>query len=89
MRRKHNPLLSLAALLLLAVILALTCIGCETAEATEAAASPKRFIVEEHEYIAATFGARVITDTETGVQYLLVSYGQGLGLTKLEEAPEE
>jgi hypothetical protein len=36
MNRKHNPFVSLAALLLAAVILALTCTGCNSeAEATE------------------------------------------------------
>lgn len=103
MRRKHNPLLSLVALLLLAAILALTCIGCEEARAethttaadptAEPTATPEPKAGEEftvslkrwdiHGYIY------VITDETTGVRYLAFTHDNGVGLTKLEEAPEE
>ncbi len=47
MNRKHNPFVSLAALLLAAVILALTCTGCYS-EATEKNDGPA-VITEETE----------------------------------------
>ena len=81
MKRKHNPLVSLAAMLLLAAILVLACTGC--AADTEAA-TPSRFRIEE-----AARGAFIrtytITDTETGVQYMFVEGHNCGGLTKLEE----
>ena len=77
MNRKNNPWVSLVALLLAALILVLTCTGCKAAEK----GTPHRFTYEAagpspamHESIY------IITDTETGVQYLLC----GGGLTKLE-----
>ncbi len=81
MYRKNNPWLSLVALLLLALILVLTCTGCA---AKAQAAEPDRFTVEN-----AGNGCAIITDTETGVQYLYFyhsynSYKGGSGMTKLE-----
>lgn len=84
MYRKHNPMLSLVALLLLALILVLICTGCQTkAEAAETEPAP-RFTVE-----SAGNNCRLITDTETGTQYLFYYYGDlnnraGGGLCKLE-----
>lgn len=84
MYRKHNPMLSLVALLLLALILVLICTGCKTkAEAAETKPAP-RFTVE-----SAGNGCKIITDTETGAQYLYYFYSYngykgGSGLCKLE-----
>lgn len=82
MNRKKNPYVSLVAVLLLALILVLTCTGCR-AEAAETKPAP-RFSVED-----AGNGCEIITDTETGVQYLYYfrsynGYKGGSGLCKLE-----
>lgn len=78
MYRKHNPILSLVALLLLAVILAHVCTGCAV-EAEEGETAP-RFTVER-----LGNGLRIITDNQTGAQYLSYSSnGYSGGLTKLE-----
>lgn len=80
MNRKHNPIVSLAAMVLLATILVLTCSACNK----EAEASP-RFIIEQVPNNGAVHQHTVIiTDTETGVQYLYYkSYNSG-GLTVLQ-----
>ena len=89
MKRGHT--ISTAPILL-ASILALTCIGCRDAQAerptgdTETV-SDHRFSVTHREALGVR-SIRVITDTETGVQYLVYSDNNGIGLTKLE-APEE
>lgn len=82
MNRKHNPLLSLAALLLLATILVWICAGC-TEAAAETTEAPARFTSEYMGYFNPTH-LYIITDTETGMQYLLAQlYGQGVGITPL------
>ena len=81
MRFKYNPWVSMVAALLLAVILALACAGCTT---NTKAAAPSRFTAE---YVGSADSATkiyIITDTETGVQYLLADLPNGIGLTKLE-----
>lgn len=93
MNRKHNPIISLVGLILLAAILLLSCNGCE-ADTAEAAGeeSPARFRVERAETDGPGY-CHIITDTETGVQYLFFDIGDGRGgLTVLqtgEEAPNE
>lgn len=103
MRRKHNPLLSLVALLLLAAILALTCIGCEEAKAethttaaeptAEPTATPEPKAGEDFTITLKQWSLYgdlyIITDEVTGVRYLVITHDRGVGLTKLEEAPEE
>lgn len=81
MNRKNNPMLSLVALVLLALILAFICTGCHVeAEAAEETKPAPRFTVE---YLPNSL--RLITDTETGVQYLAYSeYHTGIGMCKLE-----
>ncbi|MDR1703084.1 MAG: DUF6440 family protein [Clostridiales bacterium] len=44
-------------------------------------AKDQRFIVKDRKGVL--FGTRIITDTETGVQYLWVAEGYGGGLTAL------
>ena len=75
MNHKYNPMLSLVALVLLALILVLSCTGC-TIEA-EAAETEPRF-TSEHTGNYCT----IITDNQTGVQYLAYN---GHGLCKLED----
>lgn len=80
MYRKHNPLVALAALVLLAAILVLACTGCEidTAAAPTVEETPARFTVES----AKTDGRGVcyiITDTNSGVQYLYFHSGSSAG----------
>ena len=84
MNRKHNPWASLIALLLLAVVLVLICTGCgETVEAAEAS---ERFTFETVHTPLSCPSACIITDTETGVQYLFVRTGYAGGLTVLQPA---
>ena len=80
MRRKRNPYVILAALLLLAVIVTWICGGCAVhTEASEAKPTP-RFTVE---YAGDFF--KIITDNQTGEQYLAYyQYNTGIGLTRLE-----
>lgn len=86
MRRNHNPYVALLALLVLALIVTWICGGC--AVRTEAATNKtmERF-TEEY----AGNDCFIITDNETGAQYLAyvryTNYGQGIGLTKLETQP--
>ena len=88
MKRKHNPLVALVALLLLAVLL--LCTGCSAPAAAEEPESSPRFIIEHAENdTPEAYVVRIITDTETGVQYLWVKSGYGGGLTVLQPAPEE
>ncbi len=84
MNYKNNPWLSLVALLLAALILVLTCTGCTEADAAETE-TRGRFTVEY-----AGDGCRIITDNETGVQYMFYYYSDytkraGGGLCKLED----
>ncbi|MDR1703374.1 MAG: DUF6440 family protein [Clostridiales bacterium] len=44
-------------------------------------AKDQRFIIKDRKGVL--FGTRIITDTETGVQYLWVAEGYGGGLTVL------
>jgi ABC-type glycerol-3-phosphate transport system substrate-binding protein len=89
MNRKHNPLVALVALLLLAVLL--LCAGCSGVAAAEEPESPKRFTVESYAYPEDPNIEHIslITDTETGVQYIFVDGTKSGGLTVLQPAPEE
>lgn len=97
MNRKYDPWVSLVALLLLGLILTLACSGCK--HETEAAGRNDRPAViteeTEPETMAETrpaprFKAQrvgvcvVITDNQTGVQYLYYGTGYGGGLCVLE-----
>lgn len=81
MYQKNNPWLSLVALLIMALIIVLNLTGCTEASAE----TPARFTVEY-----AGNSCEIITDNETGVQYLFYSYGtthnnRAGGLCKLED----
>lgn len=81
MNRKHNPYVAMLALLLLALILTFTCTGCAVeGEATEETKPTPRFT---REYVDNSL--TIITDTQTGVQYLVCNqYHTGIGMCKLE-----
>lgn len=87
MNRKNNPWVSLIALLLLAVLLVLICTGCGATTTAEAADTTGRFVVEER-VKDTTFGPGIhlITDTETGVQYMCIRDGYGVAVAVLQPA---
>lgn len=89
MNRKHNPMVALVALLLLAVLLLLAGCSAPAAAAPEEPESSPRFIVEHSESHGSLTHYVIVTDTETGVQYLYVKSGNSGGLTVLQPAPEE
>lgn len=105
MNLKYNPWLSLVALLLLALILTLTCTGCNyEAEAAERNDRPaviteetepaplepeepahtKRFEFDYFSGWPKVENIYVITDNQTGVQYLYIQDPSGAGLCVLE-----
>ena len=86
MKRKHNPLVSLAALLLLITLLVAVCTGCGTTHAE--AEVPNRFTFEDAGH-GGELRAYVITDNETGVRYLFVDGFQCGSMTVLQPAPTE
>lgn len=79
MKHKYNPMLSLVALLLLALILVLSCTGC----AVEAAAETTRRFTSESFY-GPYVDYLIITDNETGVQYLYIDDYNAGGLCVLQ-----
>jgi PBP1b-binding outer membrane lipoprotein LpoB len=83
-------MLSMAALLLLATILVLICAGCGSEQAPAETNEPAPRFTVENVTISGFGVAKIITDTETGVQYLYYRSDSGGGLTVLlpaEEAP--
>lgn len=89
MNRKHNPMLSLVAVLLLAVILVTVCIGCSGQ--VDAAETEDRFTVDvwahrdPETYYMSWY---ILTDNETGAQYLVVAQSNGVGVTALQNGEE-
>lgn len=87
MRLKHNPWVSLVAALVMTIIIVLYFTGCSAhAEAKVVAEvkEPQRFTGD---YIGHDMGVAryyTITDTETGVQYLLVCNSYGMAMAELE-----
>jgi hypothetical protein len=93
MNRKHNPMLSLAVKILLGVILALilaaVCGGCAASAEATAPMEPTetvetvlgRFSIEMQMKFYGTL--YIITDNETGIQYLAFETGHGVGMTQL------
>lgn len=82
MNRKHNPLVSLAALVLLATILVWICAGCGV-KAEAASNTSDRLTFEEagRNHILVAY---IITDTQTGTEYLLVDLPNGGAMTVLQ-----
>lgn len=88
MNRKHNPFVALVGLVLLALLLVTTA-GCAApAEATEAAETAETEPGNWHRFATEYCGdgCTIITDTQTGVQYLYHGSGYGGGLTVLQDA---
>ena len=82
MNRKHNPLVALVALVLLAVILVSTCTGCAVRDSNHPGA---RFTAEHYDMDGSSWGIFIVTDTETGAQYLVYRNYQGAAMTVLQE----
>lgn len=86
MNRKHNPLVSLVGLLL-GLLLVILCAGCgvsaEATEPCEPAGESARFTIERPD--GAWSALYIITDTETGVQYLMYHDAYGTGMTVLQD----
>lgn len=84
MNRNYKPHVALVALLVLALIVSFVCNGCAVEVDAAVKKTNERFSVEY-----AGNGCSIITDNETGVQYLLYTIethrGKGVGLTRLEE----
>ena len=85
--------MSLAALALLAIILATVCTGCEGVDASAAEPTSGRFEAQRCWSTGTSLRFYIITDTETGAQYLLAGdssgYGIGYGLTVLQPGATE
>lgn len=86
MRRKHNPWVALVALLLLVTLLVTVCTGCGVKPA--GAEEPDRFTFDDAGHNPKLW-AYVITDNETGVQYLFVDGHYCGAVTVLQPAPAE
>ena len=82
MNKKYNPWVSLVALVLLAVILVTICTGCAGGNDNPPGA---RFTIEHQNMDGSVYGCRIITDTETGVQYLVYKSTYGVGMTVLQD----
>ena len=85
---QRHPWVSLIALLFLVVFIAVLFAGCsakkdDTDETTAYADEYKRFEVEYFN-TSSHSSAHVITDNETGEQYLFYKFGSQGGLTNLE-----
>lgn len=89
MNRKANPFVSLVALVLMAVILLAVLCGCDPVEASEEEPGRERFEITYEDNLIGPVMVRIISDTETGVQYLLIGKGSGYGLTVLQPGDAE
>lgn len=87
MNRKNNPWISMVALLVLILIITMICTGCAVETNAKTYQTTERFTKEY-----AGNDCFIITDNQTGVQYLayveMSNYGRGIGLTKLEVAED-
>lgn len=93
MNRKSNPWVALVALILMLVVCCSSCESPTDAAETDTAEGTPRFIIEEASVKRqnTTLFSRIaiITDTETGVQYIVFKGSDCTGMTKLEPAPEK
>lgn len=84
MNRTHNPWAALVGLLL-GILLVILCAGCgvsaESTEPGETAEESARFTTEHPD--GPWSALYIITDTETGVQYLVYHDAYGTGMTVL------
>ena len=83
MNRNYKTHVALVSLLILAIIVSFVCNGC----AVETNAMPHQ-TMERFTKEYAGNDCFIITDNQTGVQYLayveMSNYGRGIGLTRLE-----
>lgn len=83
MNKKHKPFAVLVPLLMLVFIFSVVCNACSVETNAQTNQSMNRFT---QEYVGS--GCSIITDNQTGVQYLayveMSNYGRGVGLTRLE-----
>ena len=86
MNSNYDPKKAWIVLIALLALLLCACLATATAEEKT---SDTRFVAEHVTSIGSLGKLYIITDTETGVQYLYVSDGSRAGLTVLEEAPGE
>jgi len=90
MNRKYNPFVSLVALLLAAVILVLTCTGCAVYTAAETDTETRARFTYEYAGVGPCMESLyIITDNETGAQYLAWDSYDGAAMTALLPAAEE
>ena len=88
MYRKHNPWVSLLAVILLVGIIAAMMTGCTPTETEYETAdeAPLDFTIERSNAdVGFGAGVYIITDTKTGDRYMFVKAGYGGGLTKMED----
>ena len=87
MNKKYKPFAVFVALLILVFIFSVVCIGCAVETNAKTYQTMERFT---REY--AGNDCFIITDNQTGVQYLAYvksyNYGTGIGLTRLEVAED-
>lgn len=87
MRLKHNPWISLLAALVMTIIIVLYFTGCSASTEAEAEAETKEPPRFTGDYVGHDMGIAhyyTITDTNTGVQYLLVCNSYGMAMAELE-----
>ncbi len=91
MNRKHNPWVALVGLLL-GLLLVILCAGCgvttetpEPGEPTEHAEESDRFTYEHAAWLPMVGNAYIITDHDTGAEYLVISGNSGAAMTVLQE----
>ena len=87
MNFKYNPWLSLVAMVLLALILVLACTGCHVQENATALEPQAETETETWPRFTREYAGGyciILTDTQTGVQYLYYGNGTGGGLCVLE-----
>ena len=83
MKRKRNTLATI--LVILATILVLTCTGCTDDDLLTTYKQSDRFTVERYYYGDSVMpDLYIITDTETGAQYLYAEGYKAGGLTVLQ-----
>ena len=86
MKRNYKPHVALVALLILALIVSYVCNGCAVKTSAADKEEPMfRFEIESLP-VKGYYYLQIITDTETGVQYLFYQTASGgSGLTRLED----
>lgn len=89
-KRNNNwQLILFAAILALAMFAVFLCTGCAAGEAAEPAPKPEpRFTFKEVENNVVGLRNWIITDNDTGVQYLYLDGGYDGGMVKLEPLPD-